>query len=187
MQLLYRHRFITGRWGWELPAGAADPGEDPAAAAARELTEEAGVRCAALHPFGGADLSNGLSDQRVLLYRGTGITTGATMTYRGGGTVPARSAALGRMSGRRGPAAAGYSAWPVSSRSRAGSGWASVSGGRASMACAAVRVVSARALPPHRRSVRWRISVVVGECDPASGPAVAGRTGRPAWEGVVVS
>ena len=38
--LLHRHRFITDRAGWELPAGAADPDEDPAAAAARELAEE---------------------------------------------------------------------------------------------------------------------------------------------------
>jgi hypothetical protein len=29
--LLYRHRFITDRWGWEIPAGSAKPGEDPAA------------------------------------------------------------------------------------------------------------------------------------------------------------
>jgi hypothetical protein len=25
--LLWRHRFITGTWGWEIPAGWGDPGE----------------------------------------------------------------------------------------------------------------------------------------------------------------
>ena len=35
--MLWRHRFITDRWGWELPAGWVDDGEDPAAAAHREV------------------------------------------------------------------------------------------------------------------------------------------------------
>src|SRR5580693_10693628 len=42
--LLWRHRFITGTWGWEIPIGKIDPGEDPAAAAARETEEETGWR-----------------------------------------------------------------------------------------------------------------------------------------------
>jgi 8-oxo-dGTP pyrophosphatase MutT (NUDIX family) len=40
--LLYRHRFITDTWGWEIPAGRIDPGETPAQAAAREAYEETG-------------------------------------------------------------------------------------------------------------------------------------------------
>ena len=27
--LIYRHRFITDTWGWEIPAGGIDPGRDP--------------------------------------------------------------------------------------------------------------------------------------------------------------
>ncbi|MDP9870299.1 MULTISPECIES: NUDIX domain-containing protein [Streptosporangium] len=42
--LLWRHRFITDAWGWELPSGAINPGEGPAAAAAREVEEETGWR-----------------------------------------------------------------------------------------------------------------------------------------------
>ncbi len=42
--LIHRHRFITGRWGWEVPAGWAEPGEDPAAAMGREVEEETGWR-----------------------------------------------------------------------------------------------------------------------------------------------
>jgi 8-oxo-dGDP phosphatase len=42
--LLWRYRFVQGRWGWELPGGLVDEGEDPAAAAVRELEEQAGYR-----------------------------------------------------------------------------------------------------------------------------------------------
>jgi len=40
--LLWRHRFVTDEWGWEVPAGRLDPGETPAQAAARECVEETG-------------------------------------------------------------------------------------------------------------------------------------------------
>ncbi len=42
--LLWRHRFITDSWGWEIPGGAVDPGEEPADAARRETVEETGWR-----------------------------------------------------------------------------------------------------------------------------------------------
>ena len=42
--LLWRHRFITDTWGWEVPAGRVDEGETPAEAAAREALEETGWR-----------------------------------------------------------------------------------------------------------------------------------------------
>ena len=42
--LLWRHRFITDTWGWEIPVGKIDPGEDPVRAAARETEEETGWR-----------------------------------------------------------------------------------------------------------------------------------------------
>lgn len=58
--LLWRHRFITDRWGWEIPAGRVEPGETPAAAAARETEEETGWRVRDVrdvmtyHPIGGS-------------------------------------------------------------------------------------------------------------------------------------
>jgi 8-oxo-dGTP pyrophosphatase MutT (NUDIX family) len=42
--LIWRHRFIIDQWDWEVPGGYADPGEDPAVAAAREMEEETGWR-----------------------------------------------------------------------------------------------------------------------------------------------
>jgi len=49
--LLWRHRFITDTWGWEIPAGATDDGESPAEAAAREVHEETGWRPGPVHVF----------------------------------------------------------------------------------------------------------------------------------------
>lgn len=40
--LLWRHRFITDSWGWEIPAGGIEPDETPEAAAVRETIEETG-------------------------------------------------------------------------------------------------------------------------------------------------
>jgi 8-oxo-dGTP pyrophosphatase MutT (NUDIX family) len=40
--LMYRHRFITDTWGWEIPAGAVDEDESPEAGAIREALEESG-------------------------------------------------------------------------------------------------------------------------------------------------
>ena len=40
--LIRQYRYTIDRWIWELPAGTLKPGEDPAAAAARECEEEIG-------------------------------------------------------------------------------------------------------------------------------------------------
>lgn len=42
--MLWRHRFVPDRWGWELPGGMVDADEEPADAAIRELEEETGYR-----------------------------------------------------------------------------------------------------------------------------------------------
>jgi len=42
--LMWRHRFTTRTWNWEIPAGIVEPGEEVAEAAAREVLEETGYR-----------------------------------------------------------------------------------------------------------------------------------------------
>jgi 8-oxo-dGTP pyrophosphatase MutT (NUDIX family) len=60
--LLWRHRFITGRWGWEVPMGRIDQGETPAQAAAREVEEETGWRPGRLQPLVLALPAAGITD-----------------------------------------------------------------------------------------------------------------------------
>jgi 8-oxo-dGTP pyrophosphatase MutT (NUDIX family) len=42
--LMWRHRFASDTWNWELPGGIVDSGEEPAAAAHREIEEETGYQ-----------------------------------------------------------------------------------------------------------------------------------------------
>jgi 8-oxo-dGTP pyrophosphatase MutT (NUDIX family) len=71
--LIFRHRFITDTWGWEVPAGGVDTGETPSNGAVREALEETGWRPTAdptpiivFHP------SNGLSDQTFHIFHCAG-------------------------------------------------------------------------------------------------------------------
>lgn len=58
--LLWRHRFVTDSWGWEVPAGRIEAGESPEEAAIREAVEETGWQprglreLGAYHPLPGA-------------------------------------------------------------------------------------------------------------------------------------
>jgi 8-oxo-dGDP phosphatase len=72
--LLWRHRFITDRWGWELPAGWVDPGEVPAAAARREVLEETGWRPGPVSLLCSYSSDHGISDARFHLFRADGAT-----------------------------------------------------------------------------------------------------------------
>jgi 8-oxo-dGTP pyrophosphatase MutT (NUDIX family) len=71
--LIRRHRFISDTWGWEVPAGRADGGEQLDRTAVRECLEETGWRphepvtpLARWHP------SNGLLDQTFSAYLALG-------------------------------------------------------------------------------------------------------------------
>jgi 8-oxo-dGTP pyrophosphatase MutT (NUDIX family) len=71
--LLWRHRFITDTWGWEVPAGRAEPDEPLAEAAAREALEETGWRpIGPLEPLGSWFPTNGLCDQAFNAFRARG-------------------------------------------------------------------------------------------------------------------
>jgi 8-oxo-dGTP pyrophosphatase MutT (NUDIX family) len=61
--LLWRHRFVTDTWGWEIPAGRIDSGETPEQAAFRETLEETGWEPGALRRLISYHPTNGLSDQ----------------------------------------------------------------------------------------------------------------------------
>lgn len=49
--MLWRHRFVDDSWGWELPGGIVEDGEEPAVCAAREVEEETGWRPGRLEPL----------------------------------------------------------------------------------------------------------------------------------------
>lgn len=66
--LLWRHRFITGAWGWELPSGGTGEGEDPARAAAREFEEETGWRPGPMRLLLAVDPMPGISTSHHRVY-----------------------------------------------------------------------------------------------------------------------
>ena len=70
--LLWRHRFITGSQGWEIPIGKIEPGEDPATAAARETEEETGWRPGPLRFLLRTEPSPGMSSSVHSIYLADG-------------------------------------------------------------------------------------------------------------------
>jgi 8-oxo-dGTP pyrophosphatase MutT (NUDIX family) len=70
--LLWRHRFITDTWGWEIPAGRAEAGEELPDAAVRESLEETGWRPGPLEPLCSYFPTTGLSDQTFHLFLAAG-------------------------------------------------------------------------------------------------------------------
>jgi 8-oxo-dGTP pyrophosphatase MutT (NUDIX family) len=70
--LLWRHRFAPDAWGWEIPAGWCEEGEDPAHAARREIEEETGYRVATVKPLTTYHPLSGISPQCYLLFLASG-------------------------------------------------------------------------------------------------------------------
>ncbi len=67
--LMWRHRYITGAWGWEIPIGKIEDGETPAAAAAREFEEETGWRPGPLRHLITVRPTPGLSNSEHHIYQ----------------------------------------------------------------------------------------------------------------------
>lgn len=70
--LLWRHRFITDTWGWEIPAGRVEAGEAIEAAAEREVLEESGWRAGPLTRLGTYFPNNGVADTTFHLFVAAG-------------------------------------------------------------------------------------------------------------------
>lgn len=69
--LMWRHRFITDSWAWEIPMGLIEEGETPEQAAARELEEETGWRAGKIEPIAYAQPANGITDSEHYLFKAT--------------------------------------------------------------------------------------------------------------------
>ncbi|MFI6503486.1 NUDIX hydrolase [Nonomuraea typhae] len=67
--LIWRHRFITDTWGWEIPIGKVEDGEEPIAAAAREVEEETGWRPGPMRPLVAIQPTSGISDSVHHIFR----------------------------------------------------------------------------------------------------------------------
>lgn len=72
--MIWRHRFITDSWAWELPMGLIEDDETPIETAAREVEEETGWRPNALRPLAYSEAANGITDSKHYLFRADGGT-----------------------------------------------------------------------------------------------------------------
>jgi ADP-ribose pyrophosphatase len=66
--LVHQFRHAAGGFIWEIPAGTLEPGEPPAACAARELREEAGLAAQELIPLGSILTVPGFCNERIHLF-----------------------------------------------------------------------------------------------------------------------
>lgn len=72
--MMWRHRFITDSWAWELPMGLIEDEETPEAAAAREVEEETGWRPGSMKPLIYAQPANGITDSQHYVFRADSAT-----------------------------------------------------------------------------------------------------------------
>lgn len=74
--MVRQFRHGLGRPVWEFPGGMVDPGEDAAAAAARELEEETGWKAGSLRFLGKTNPNPSFMTNSVSTFRAEGLTPG---------------------------------------------------------------------------------------------------------------
>jgi 8-oxo-dGTP pyrophosphatase MutT (NUDIX family) len=76
--LVGQYRYPLGRYSWEIPEGGCPQGENPEAAAQRELREETGLSAGHLERIAVSHLSNSVSDEFAIIYRATELSSGVS-------------------------------------------------------------------------------------------------------------
>ncbi len=71
--LIRQYRHAVRQWLWEVPAGTLKPGEDPAAAAARECEEEIGLVPGRIEPLRAFYPTPGFCDEKMNFFRCTDL------------------------------------------------------------------------------------------------------------------
>jgi ADP-ribose pyrophosphatase len=74
--LVRQYRHPANAALWEVPAGTAEPGEDPAVAANRELREETGYRAGRIRPIGSVWTSPGFCSEVMHFFVADDLTAG---------------------------------------------------------------------------------------------------------------
>jgi 8-oxo-dGTP pyrophosphatase MutT (NUDIX family) len=72
--LVGQHRFPLGDYSWELPEGGSPLAEDPLDGAKRELAEETGLAAADWREVMRVQLSNSVTDERMIGYLALGLS-----------------------------------------------------------------------------------------------------------------
>ena len=74
--LVGQYRYTLDCYSWEIPEGGCPEGEEPLAAAQRELLEEIGLKAHRWQLLGTAHLSNSVTDEEALYYLATDLNQG---------------------------------------------------------------------------------------------------------------
>jgi ADP-ribose pyrophosphatase len=73
-KLIRQYRYAIDNYIFEAPAGALEAGEDPLAAAGRELIEETGFAAQIIEPRGFIITPPGYTDEKIFLFEARGLS-----------------------------------------------------------------------------------------------------------------